>query len=403
MMKSGMISTGTAYRLIRSRATALLVAFAVMISMCAGAAFESYGMAAAGLRGRIRGTWAEDGDELYNLREVAKCRPDGFDIMQGACSDGKKYAYFAFSRRRDDKVRIVKMKIAFRSSDPAKTRFRYVRTSKTLKGVRHGNDMAYVKDPLGKGKDVIIINSSTEDGIHRCYLGSIDPATLSEIGGTVCKYWSDLSKCSTKVYPSDTKVKKKKRKTLEEMVDDHHGYSAIAYSAEKGLFVATVKTDRDLLILKPVWNSDRTIRKLTLMRYIRQNKINAMAQGIDCDGDYIYTAWSPDYRKLSTNMLQVYNWSGRHIGNRDVTSSFEIENVFHTGKGSKAKFYSTFYCAHTVKKTVKKKVRVKWKKVWKTVNGVRKKVWKYKKKKRKITTYELMRDSYCMYLGNIRK
>lgn len=390
---------------MRNRAAVILVALAVIVSLCAGTAAEvcAASVNLTGLKSSLNSTWLRSGNELLNLRKTAKVGKKGFTQLQGGCSDGSKYAYFAYSRPDDDKVRIVKMRIVRNASDPSKTGYKFVKSSKVLKGIRHGNDMAYVKDPFGKGKDVIIINTDTAGGQHGCYLGFIDPVTLTEKGGGVYRYWEDLSKCSNRVYPKDTKVSKSKRKSLEQLLADHHGFSAITYNADKGLFVATVKTDRDILILKPVWNKDRTLRKVILKRYIRQNKINATSQGIDCDKKYIYTAWSAEADKLDRNIIQVYDWSGRHIGNRTLSYYYEVENLFHTGTGSKAQFYANFHELTVVRKVVKKTVKVKWKKVWKTVNGTRKKVWKYKEKIRRKVVYKPVRDSHCMYLGRIRK
>ena len=401
----------------RQRLLTVLVSCAVMFTMTAGTVAEAHAEAASmaavnasavkasawsGLKGKISGTWMTSGKEVTNIRDIAGFKLNTFDTLQGGCTDGKGYAYFAFSRRSDDKVRIVKLKMTADPKNPKNVKYKLVKTSKVLTGIRHGNDMAYISDPSGKRKDMILINTARTDEIHPCYIGFIDPATLSEKGGGVFRYWSDLSKCDTRAYPSDTKVADKKRKTMEDLVADHHGYSNLAYSPERDLIIAELKTDRDFVILKPEWNSDGTLRKVTLLRYIRQNKINATSQGIDCDKDYIYTGWSALSGVLDKNIIQVYDWEGRHIGSRDVTYAYELENIFHTGKGASAVFQANFGAKYYEKYTVKKKVRVKWKKVRKKVNGKWKKVWKYKKKKRKVTQYRLTRDAFSMYLGKIR-
>ena len=367
----------------RQRLLTVLVSCAVMFTMTAGTVAEAHAEAASmaavnasavkasawsGLKGKISGTWMTSGKEVTNIRDIA-----GF-----------------------------KLKMTADPKNPKNVKYKLVKTSKVLTGIRHGNDMAYISDPSGKRKDMILINTARTDEIHPCYIGFIDPATLSEKGGGVFRYWSDLSKCDTRAYPSDTKVADKKRKTMEDLVADHHGYSNLAYSPERDLIIAELKTDRDFVILKPEWNSDGTLRKVTLLRYIRQNKINATSQGIDCDKDYIYTGWSALSGVLDKNIIQVYDWEGRHIGSRDVTYAYELENIFHTGKGASAVFQANFGAKYYEKYTVKKKVRVKWKKVRKKVNGKWKKVWKYKKKKRKVTQYRLTRDAFSMYLGKIR-
>lgn len=389
------------------KVAAVLLSFAVIFSLAVSVPADSYveAMSFAGLKSTFSGTWLKKKSKMFNLRETAKFKDDAygeFSQLQGACTDGKKYAYFAYNRKNDDKVIIVKMKIVKNSKNPSKTKYKFVKKSAVLSGVRHGNDMAYVKDPFGKGQDVIIINSAATGGQHPCYLAFFNPKTMKEIGGGVYRYWQDMSQCTGTGYAPDVDVDPEDRRTLESLVSDHHGYSSLAYNAEKNLIVATVKTDRDFIIIKPTWNTDRTIKSMKLLTYIRQDKINATSQGMDCDDQYIYTSWSPQSGKLGRNILQIYDWSGRHVATRDISKLYEIEHIFHTGSGSKAEFYTNFNYSHTVKKTIKKKVKVKSKKVWKKVNGKKKKVWKCKTKKKKVKTYVFIRDSYSMYLGRLR-
>lgn len=402
---------------LRSRLLAALLSLALVCTMGFGAGSEvnaetaassaAIGIAltnaATGLRDNIKSYWMMSGQKMFNIRKKAKIKENTFDILQGSCTDGKKYAYFVFCRKRDDKVRIVKMRMIKDPGNPAKIKYRFVKKSKVLKGIRHGNDMAYVSDPSGKRRDMIIINTSATDDKNPCYLGFIDPKTLTEVGGNVFKYWRGSKDCDTNAYAPDSTVPEQERLTLEQMLTDHHGYSNIAYCAEKDLLVAEVKTDRDLIIMKPTWNLDGTLGKVTLLKYIRQNKINATSQGIDCDKKYIYTVWSPMAGVLDRNIIQVYDWEGNHIGDREVSQAYEMENLFHTGTGRKAVFRAGFNDIHYAGYTVKKKVRVRWKKVRRKVDGEWKKVWKYRTKTKKITKYKLVRDSYGLYLGRLRK
>lgn len=350
----------------------------------------------------VKRKWVTKSGDAINLRSIAKCTSGKFGILQGSCSDGGKYAYFAFNRKSDDAVKVVKMKVTFNKTNPALTTFKFVKSTPVLKHICHGNDMAYVKNAGGSGMDRIIIITSSTGGKNGCYLGILDPATMTEIGGKVYKYWADMSECDPAAYPSDTNVKKSKRRSLEGLVGDHHGYSTIAYDEESGLFAATVKSDRDILVLKPKWKNGN-LTKLSLLKYRRQNKINATSQGIDCDENFIYTCWSPMANVLGTNLIQVYDWDGEHVGDIDMGNAYEFESLFRIKNGSKSSYYASFYHSYVKAYKVKKKYKVKWKKVKKKVNGKWKKVWKYKTKYRKVTKYKIVRNAYCMSIGALSK
>ena len=368
----------------------------------------------------IKGKWITNGSNLLNLRSAAKRTSEKYGILQGCCTDGQNYVYFAFNRKSDDRVKVVKMRITENQEDPSKVSLKYVACTETLSRIRHGNDMAYVKNAGGSGLDRILIITSNSGGKSGTYIGMIDVASMKELKGKSFNYWSDLSECDPECYPADTTVKTSKRKTLEELVGDHHGYSTIAYNEKTDLIAATVKTDRDLLILRPVWTAEGKLSALKLQRYIRQNKNNATSQGIDADDNFIYTVWSAMAGKLDANILQVYDWEGNHIGDRTIGKSYEMESVFHLGEGSDARFYATFYNSYVRYYKVKQKYKVKWKKVkkkYKVKVKVKikkgknkgkykykyktktKKVWKYKTKYRYITKSTIERDAHIMYLG----
>jgi len=332
---------------------------------------------------RLQAIWAKKSGKLYSVRAAAKRKSNTYGILQGSCTDGNKYVYFAFNRPSDDAVKVVKMRISFNELNPAKTRLTYVKATKRLRGIAHGNDMAYVKNAGGSGRDKILIITSESGGRDGAYIGMIDVKTMKEDGGKVYKYWKNLSEASEVAYAPDTNVKKRKRRTMESLVNDRHGYSTIAYNKKKDLVITTNKTDRDIMILRPVWkltegNTNVELKKLVLQRYIRQNKNNATSQGIDIDDNYIYTAWSPMSGKLSRNILQIYDYEGKHIGDKVVSGNYELEDIFHLGKGKNAKYFGVFYTSYY--ETYKVKVNKKWKKKTRFV-----------------------RNSYMMYLGNTNK
>lgn len=382
---------------------------------------ESYPKAA--LKTSVNGIWMRDGSKLFSLKKASKNTTDGFGVLQGGCSDGENYAYFAYTRKSDDATKIVKMRIV-PGSTPEKTKYKYVSSTAVLTGVTHGNDLTYVKNAGGSGRDKIYVINSVRNSNPSYYISTIDVSTMREEGGKSYRYWRDLSECDPDPYPADSDVRASKRKTLETLVGEHRGYSNIAYDADRDMFAALLKGSRDLIILRPVWVNGE-LSDLKLLKYARQNKINATSQGMDVDSSYIYTGWSPESGRLNKNILQIYDWEGNHVGDRTLSSNYEFENIIHTGKGSEARFYANFYRSYYEYYKVTKTKKVKWKKVKKRVRVRRtkkvkkkvrgktkwvkkrvwrwktKKVWKYKKKRYKVTKKRFVRDSYGMYLGNM--
>lgn len=379
----------------------------------AESASESTERAPRKLVSSIKGSWLKSGDTLVNVRALGKQSAGVYNILQGSCSDGEEYVYCIFNKKSTDGIKIVKFRITYSPSKPSDAKLQYVSSSAVLSGAAHGNDMTYVKNPMGDGHDRILIVTSTTGDRPSSYVDVFDPQAMKEVGGITVKYWKDLSSCDPNCYPSDSAVAKSKRRTLESLAGDKHGFSSIDYNEERDLVVTTNKTDRDIMIFKPVWK-DGSLSKLKLTRYIVQNKKNACSQGVICDEDYIYTCWSAQSGVLSGNVLQIYDWEGNHVGDRKVSDSYEIESMFCMKNGGKDNYFATFHHSYTYKYQVKQSYKVKWKKVtkkvkWKKVKVKgkwkwkykKKKVWKYKTKYRMVDKTSIHRNAYCMSLGEL--
>ena len=396
---------------VKHRITTIMITIAVMAAVMTAGLSDAYaqGVEAGDTSGnirlvsRVKGAWIQDGSGKFNLRATARQSSDKYGILQGCCSDGEKYAYFSFASPVTDKVRIVKMRIEKSQTVPGTVEFKYIAQSEVLKYVCHGNDMAYVSNAGGSGRDKILIITSTTGGKDGTFIDTIDPATMKEQGGGRFDYWKDLSECDPDPYPEDSTEPISRRRTLKSLVSDHHGYSTISYDQSRDLIAATVKTDRDIIVLRPVWTRKGVLKDLKLQCYKRQNKINATSQGIDCDEDFIYTTWSAKSGLLKENIIQVYDWSGRHIGDRVIEKDYEIEDMFRMKTGDSVGWYATFYHSYDEKYKVRKPYKVKWKKVRKKVKGKWKKVWKYKTKYKTITKTRRVRNAYCKSLGTIKK
>lgn len=363
----------------------------------------------------INGKWINAEGSLLNVRATGKQTPDGYNVLQGSCSDGEKYVYCAFNNKSDDAVKIVKFLMTYDTENPEKVSLKYVNVSSKLTGIVHGNDMTYVKNPCGDGQDKILLITAARDGHSGNFVDVFDVDTFKEIGGKTYKYWNNLSYCDTNCYPENSSIEPGQRKTLKTLVGDHHGFANIDYNATSKRIVMTCKTDRDLLVFEPVWKNG-TLYDMRLRRYIVLDKINATAQGICCDDDYIYTCWSAEAGVMSGNILQIYDWKGNHICDRNITNSYELESLFRMDSDEAANYYATFHHSYQSPYQAKEAYKEKWKKVkrrvkWKKVKVKGRwkwkykkvKVWKYKTKYRTVTKYHIYRNAYMMSLGELTR
>lgn len=325
--------------------------------------------------------FAEDGIILANVREIAKQGPTSYNVLQGSCSNGGKYFYFAFMKKATEKVKIIKMKWS-------NGELKYSKSSGCINNY-HGNGMTYVKDV--NGKDKILITNAWSG--HTNHISVLDVQTMKLESDIICSYWNDLSQCEM-IYADGTPVENQ-QKTLAKLIKSRgkRGFSGIAYDQKSKRLAVTTCTQHDLIVFDLSVNSKGRI-VLTPRKFIIEQKPSGVIQDIDCDENYIYVVWNSGGNKIC-----VYDWNGNNVNNLLADNSYEMEGLFHTGEGNSAQFYATYHHSYKYNKVTYTKKKVKWKKVWNKKHT--KKVWKYKTKKvKKITTY-IYRNGYLRNLGNL--
>lgn len=158
----------------------------------------------------------------------------------------------------------------------------YVKKERII-NMGHSNDMTYNSD---KGYLVVANNAPYYDVVTL-----IDPDTLAPI--------------------KDVQIK-----------EDIY---SIAYNAKRKCYVVGLSGTYDFAIL----DSDFKVKEK-----FEGVKTGYTRQGCDCDDDYIYFVQSG-----GSNVLVVYDYEGKHITDIPMTSSDEVENLFHVGKT----FYTTLF------------------------------------------------------------
>lgn len=375
-----------------------------------------------------------------NIRAKAKQTATDFNTLQGSCTDGSAYAYFAFMNKNSgkylNKIKVIKIRLSDCS---------YVCQSAVLEN-EHGNGMTYVRDYDGSGNDAVAI-ANKMDG-YKKKLTMLDPETLAFQTDLNLNYVTFLKNHpdSCEFYKTNSEGKTSlcsasdRQKYIDAINKYQHGYSSVAFDSESKRYAlilnsSTDDTCHDIVVLKTEGKS------IVSMRYIHQKRTEATIQSIDCDRDFIYIAWSPKDKVSSNNFIEVYDWKGNYQKKLTIGPSYEIESLFHTGSGDSATFYAAYHYGHTVTYQVKQKYKVKWKKVkkkvkwkkvkwkkvkkkvkWKKVRNKKgklvwkykykkkwkykwkykkKKVWKYKTKTKTVTKSEINREGYLLNIGNL--
>ena len=111
---------------------------------------------------------------------------------------------------------------------------------------------------------------------------------------------------------------------IKDVQIDEDIYS-IAYNAKRKCYVVGLSGTYDFAILDDEFKVKETFEGV---------KTGYTRQGCDCDDDYIYFVQSG-----SNNILVVYDYDGKHITDIPMTSSDEVENIFHVGNT----FYTSLF------------------------------------------------------------
>lgn len=331
-------------------------------------------------------SWLSTPEGLANVRELAKQGPTSYNVLQGSCSNGKKYFYFVFMKKATTKVKIIRMKL----TDAGE--LKYSKSSGVIDNY-HGNGMTYVQDSNGNGK---ILITNYWSGHTRFTV--LNASTMKVEGEVISTYWKKAERKNCEIiYADGTPLED--QLTLKEYFDENgkYGFSGVAYDKKNNRVVASLQTLHDLIVFDLVTNSDGSL-SLVPRKYIVEDRAESTIQDIDCDSDYIYMTWSAG-NGIAGNRICVYDWNGNNVKNYIADYSYEIEGMFHTGSGDSAQFYATYHHSYLYDKVTYTKKKVKWKKVWNKAHT--KKIWKYKTKKvKKVTTY-IYRNGYLRNLGNL--
>lgn len=100
---------------------------------------------------------------------------------------------------------------------------------------------------------------------------------------------------------------------------------SIAYNAKRKCYVVGLSGTYDFAILDDEFKVKEKFEGI---------KTGYTRQGCDCDDDYIYFVQSG-----GSNILVIYDYDGKHITDIPMTSSDEVENIFHVGNT----FYTSLF------------------------------------------------------------
>ena len=273
----------------------------------------------------------------FEFRKLAKQKMYGYDTFQGACAYGK-YSYHVLFNRKNQKCRIIKVKIATN---------KVVKISKPL-ALDHGNDMTY--DSTRKRLAVI------HYGAHPRRISTVDPKTLK-----VTSY-TDIKTPTRRLPGASTKFSK-----------SIAGVTGIGYDKEHDEYIASIKGARHYVVMDENFELKSVIKVPKNDPYMRQ--------GMTVMNGFIIRAFSADKKPYNQNILYVYDLAGNFIKTVKLGQGYEIESIYMNGDTMYASTYTSYY--KKVTKKVKRLVSVRKK------NG---KVVK-KKKKLKVTVYSLRRDN----------
>lgn len=244
---------------------------------------------------------------VFDLMKQAGQKLYQYDTLQGA-SAGKGYAYFTLYNRKNNRVKIVKVRLCS---------MEVVKVSGALK-VHHANEITY-----NGRKNIIVVANSTPKPKR---LTVIDANTLK------IKYHKTLK--VTKKVKGMSKSQRKKFK----------GVGAIAYNEKHDIYVCRMRKSHDLLFL----NSN-----LKPYKRVRQNaKLKLLYQGMDSYKDCIMIVQSFKGKK-KYDAVTIYNMKGKKIARFTIGAGkpmLELQTVFHDGN----QFYAGAYFSYGAKADLQK-------------------------------------------------
>ncbi len=249
------------------------------------------------------GTWLD-------LRKLAGQKLYGYDIFQGACTDGK-YGYYVLYNKKKEKCRIVKLRL----SDN-----KVVKVSRVLE-IHHGNDITYNRH-TGK---LLAVHLS---GNNPYRIAVIDPSTLKLERNRTVKLPKKL--------PGASRATLKKQK----------GINGIAYDPDRKQYVLRVRVYGDFIItdknLKPLRYIRPSVKKIKPRLYQGLEVINGYIGSVEASSD------TGTYDRY--NILNLYRWNGSYVGRINIKKGNELENIFFANGRGYAGFYHEYYVKGKLKR-----------------------------------------------------
>lgn len=240
-----------------------------------------------------------------NLNKAASQKTGGYDTVQGCCANNG-YGYFALYNRNNYKVKLVKVKLS---------NMKVVKVSSAMK-LYHANSLTF--------------NTKTSEII--CANGTPDATTVTAISPDDLTVLYNITITMPDYVPGMT----------DNARNEYNGINAIAYNAERDVYVARGKYSNDFLIL------DENFYPIECI--VISGKVKMTHQGLDTYGDYTLDCQSFKDDRLY-NQIIVRDWSGQVVDkyNIPIGKGLEFEEVCHDGDD----FYSSFY--YSTRKKKKKK------------------------------------------------
>ena len=240
-----------------------------------------------------------DGTE-FNLIAQAGQKLYAYDTLQGA-SAGKGYGYFTLYNRDNNRVKIVKVRLAD---------MKVVKVSAALP-LNHANGITY----NGRRNIIVVANSTPK------------PKRISIIDANTLKL----------KYHKKIKVTRRVKGMTSQQRKRFKGIGAIAYNEKRNIYVCRTRESHDILLLKANFKPYKRIRQ--------KSRLSGMVyQGIDTYKNCIMVCQSFSGKK-KYNAVTVYNMKGKKIARFTMglgKPRLELETVFHDGNQFYAGFYS-FY------------------------------------------------------------
>ncbi len=231
--------------------------------------------------------------KVLELRSKATMNVDGYDALQGCCSDGTSM-YYVLDDRQTKNCRIIKMNLKNCK----------IEDISDVLDIGHGNDITYNAD----SKTLVV----TDHSVYPMRMSVIDPDKLTITKNVNIKVPHKIDGASS------NQVKKIK------------SFSACDYNAKRGCYVALLGTSHNFLIL------DKDFKPVTYIKPTK--KLDQKVQGMVAMDDYLLVCQARSSRAQSNNIM-VYDWDGKFIKCLTVPSSYELEDAFFAGKT----FYLGFY------------------------------------------------------------